>query len=100
MKFDLIIRPEAEQDMLGAFSWYEDRASGLGKEFIRCVDKALIQINRSPKTCPALYQGIRRILTRRFPFGIFYIVVGPKIIVLAILHARRDPSMWQKRKPK
>ena len=98
MKYDLIIRPEAEQDMRGAFGWYEDRVSGLGREFLRCIDVAIAQINRAPATRPVLYQDIHRILTRRFPFGIFYIVIGQRIIVLAVLHTRRDPSLWQKRK--
>ncbi len=98
MKYNLIIRPEAEQDMQGAFGWYEERVLGLGREFLRCVDVSVAQINRSPVTYPVVYQGIRRILTRRFPFGIFYIVVGQEITVLAVLHARRDPSVWHKRK--
>jgi len=97
MIYDLIIGPEAEQDIQGAYGWYEDRVSGLGKEFLRCVDAAIAQINRAPATHPVLYQDIRRILTRRFPFGIFYIMEGQRIIVLAVLHARRDPSLWQKR---
>jgi plasmid stabilization system protein ParE len=98
MKYDLIIRPEAELDMQGAFGWYEERVSGLGREFLRCVDAAIAQINRSPQTHPVIYQNVHRILTRRFPFGIFYIIAGRRIIVLAVLHARRDPSLWQKRK--
>ena len=98
MKYDLIIRPEAEEDVQGAFGWYEDRVTGLGREFLRCVDASIAQINRSPETYPVIYQDIRRNLTRRFPFGVFYIVVGQKAIVLAILHVRRDPNLWQKRK--
>ncbi len=98
MKYYLIIRPEAEEDIQGAFGWYEDRVSGLGREFLRCVDAALARINRSPDIYPAIYKGTRRALTRRFPFGVFYIIANEKIIVLAVLHARRDPSLWQKRK--
>jgi hypothetical protein len=55
MKYALIIRPEAEQDMQGAFGWYEDRVSGLGREFLRCVDASIAQINRAPQTHPVLY---------------------------------------------
>lgn len=97
MKYDLIIRPEAEQDIEVAFRWYENRVSGLGREFLRCVDAALSQINRSPSIYPIIYKNMRRILTRRFPFGIFYLIDDKKIVVLAVLHARRDPHLWQKR---
>ena len=44
MKYDLIIRPEAQSDIQGAFGWYEDRVSGLGKEYLRCIDAAIAQI--------------------------------------------------------
>lgn len=98
MKYDLIIRPEAEKDIQGAFGWYEDRVAGLGREFLRCVDASIAQINRAPVTYPIIHQNIRRILTRHFPFGVFYIIIGHKIVELAVLHARRDPSLWQKRK--
>ena len=98
MKYNLILRPEAEQDMQGAFGWYEDRVTGLGRQFLRHVDTAISHVNRSPLTCPAIYRSIRRKLTRRFPFGIFYLITDDKIIVLAVLHARRAPSLWQKRK--
>jgi len=96
MKYDLIIRLEAEEDIRGAYGWYEDRVPGLGREFLRCVDVAIAQISRTPVTYPFIYQDVRRNLTRRFPFGVFYVVVGHKIIVLAVLHARRDPSLWKK----
>ena len=58
----------------------------------------MAQINRAPITSPLIYLNIRRTLTRRFPFGIFYIVINQKIVVLAVLHVRRDPHLWQKRK--
>lgn len=97
MKYDLIIRPEAEQDIQGAFGWYEDRVSGLGREFLRCLDAALSQINRFPTAYPVIYQNIRRNLTRRFPFGVFDSVDKHSIIVLAVFHVHRDPALWQKR---
>jgi plasmid stabilization system protein ParE len=97
MKYKLIIRPEAEQDMQETFRWYEDRVLGLGREFLRCIDAALAHINRSPFIYPIIYKNIHRTLPRRFPFGIFYIISHENIIVLAVLHARRAPRSWQKR---
>ncbi len=98
MKYNLIVRPEAEQDIEEAFGWYEDRISGLGQEFLRSIDAAFAQLSRSPGTYPAIYRNIRRVLIRRFPFGVFYFISEEKIIVLAVLHARRDPRLWEKQK--
>jgi len=36
---------------------------------------------------------IRRMLIRRFPYGIFYVVKDDAVVVLAVLHGRRDPSI-------
>lgn len=37
MTADLIVAPEAEQDIGEAYAWYEDRRPGLGEEFLNCV---------------------------------------------------------------
>jgi toxin ParE1/3/4 len=34
MAFNLIVRPEAEQDLSEAFRWYEERRKGLGHDFL------------------------------------------------------------------
>jgi hypothetical protein len=39
VSLSIIVRDEAEQDILEAARWYEDRAMGLGLEFIRSVDR-------------------------------------------------------------
>lgn len=44
-----------------------------------------------------IYRELRRALTRRFPYGVFYIVEETKIIVFAVFHAKRDPALWKER---
>ncbi len=97
MKYGLIIRPEARADLLDAFHWYQDRRDGLGYDFKLCVDEVFTKIQRNPLIHKVIRDGIRRSVTRRFPYGVFYIVENETIIVLAVLHARQDPVKWQKR---
>lgn len=97
MKQKVIIRPEAESDLQEAYAWYENQSKGLGADFILCVDAALSLIQRSPELYAQIHKNIRRVLTRRFPYGIFYIAEVDKIIVLAVLHVKRNPKHWQKR---
>lgn len=40
MKYPVVIRPEAEGDLRDAFSWYEDKRTGLGHDFLLQVDAA------------------------------------------------------------
>lgn len=97
MKKALIIRPEAESDLAEAYAWYEERVPGLGSDFLLRVDAALSSIKRSPGMYPFVHKNVRRCLIRRFPYGIFYVFESNQIVVLAVLHAKRDPRAWQER---
>jgi toxin ParE1/3/4 len=97
VKYRLIIRPEAEADLTGAYSWYESQLAGLGAEFLLVVEASLAAIQRNPKQYQVVHRRIRRALTRRFPFGIFYLIRRNTVTVLAVLHASRDPQVWQGR---
>ena len=93
----LIVRPEAESDAAEAYSWYETRRSGLGEEFFAVVDQAFALIERSPETFPRIHEDVRRVLTKRFPFAVFYVVTPTTISVLAVLHQASDPERWRER---
>lgn len=97
MKYRLIIRPEGEADLTEAYDWYDSQLAGLGAEFLLVVEASLAAIQRNPKQYQVIYRRIRRALTRRFPFGIFYLIRHNTVVVLAVLHASRDPHVWQER---
>ena len=97
MTYQLIVRPEAEEDIKEAYQWYEEQGVRLGDDFLLCIEEGLSKIQRDPKMYPIVYRNIRRILIRRFPFGIFYVVSSEKLVVLAVLHGRRDPKRWKNR---
>jgi len=97
MKSPLIIRPEAESDLAEAYRWYEAQVPGLGSDFLLSVDAALSSIRRNSELYPVVYKNVRRSLIRRFPFGVYYIIEKERIVVLAVMHAKRDPGTWQDR---
>ena len=51
---------------------------------------ALTRLERSPERFPLYYRGFRRVLSRRFPYKLFYRIEGDSVIVFRILHAARD----------
>ena len=67
MAAELIIAPEAEQDLADAYAWYETRRSGLGEELLTCVDACSEAISRTPDMHPVVHENYRRGLVRRFP---------------------------------
>ncbi len=68
----LVVRPAAEADIAQAALWYEQRAVGLGAEFLRAVDVALAEIARMPERFPVVHPVCRRALLRRFPYGVYF----------------------------
>jgi plasmid stabilization system protein ParE len=94
---EISIRPEAEAEMAEAFDWYEEHVPGLGSDFLLNVDAAFHAILRNPRLFPVVHQNLRRALTRRFPYQIFYVLEEHRIVVLAVFHAKRSPKCWKER---
>ena len=97
MDYNLIIRPEARVDLLDTFQWYQEQREGLGFDFKLCIDEVISTIQKNPLIHKPLFQNVRRAVTKRFPFGVFYIFDNNTIVILAVIHARRDPMNWKKR---
>lgn len=87
-------KPDAELDLESAFRWYEDQRSGLGSEFLGAVDSAVALIVSNPEACPVVRVRVRRAVLRRFPYLLFYVIEPEEIVVLACMHASRDPERW------
>jgi plasmid stabilization system protein ParE len=83
----------AARDVERAFAWYEEQRTGLGAQFREELDKTLAGVAANPESNPVVRARIRRAVLRRFPYLVFY-VVDREIIVLACLHASRDPNRW------
>jgi toxin ParE1/3/4 len=97
MDLPLIITPEAEEDLADAKRWYDRQRRGLGQDFLLCVEEALERIRRIPQGASEVLPGVRRVVVRRFPYGVFYRVDPDQIAVIAVYDSRRDPRGWQAR---
>jgi toxin ParE1/3/4 len=94
----LIVRPEAEADILKAALWYEEEA-GLGLELSAEVRGAIDRAVKNPLAYLRLRERphVRRVLVHRFPYRIFYIIRNDAVIVFAVLHASRHERQWRRR---
>ena len=94
MNWRVIIRPHAEADLQEARSWYESRRTGLGDELLDEFGRVVRLLESDPERRPFYYRDFRRLLTRRFPYKLFYRVEGDRVIVFRILHAKRK-HQWK-----
>jgi plasmid stabilization system protein ParE len=97
MIYEILIRPEAENDILDASKWYQEQLDGLGLDFLHILNETFQYLTENPHLFPVVYQDVNRVLVRRFPFAIFYKIVDHIVIVIAVFHASRNPYHWKTR---
>jgi plasmid stabilization system protein ParE len=96
----LKIRLAAEADVAETAQWYNQRQPGLGEKFIREDDQAIARVLENPLAFPVILRRheVRRVLTKRFPYRIFFSLKGEATIVVhAVLHGHRDDRHWKDR---
>jgi plasmid stabilization system protein ParE len=92
-----IVRPAAEAHIAEAALWYESRSIGMGADFLRAVDVCFEEIRRSPRSFQQIYRSVRRARIRRFPYIAYFVSTATSIQIVACMHAKRDPRLWQRR---
>jgi len=86
----LFVRTGAEADLAAARDWYERQRAGLGYEFLDEVARALNELAQAPERPRLYYRNFRRVLLRRFPYKVFYQVIGGRVVIFRVLHAKQD----------
>lgn len=97
-KYRLVADPRVDLDVAAAFEWYEKEQAGLGQEFLVELRAAYDRVADAPLQYQHLRSGIRRALVRRFPYAVYFALEEDVVVVLAMLHASRDPAEWQRRR--
>ncbi len=97
VKYILLLSDEAKKDVLEIADWYESARIGLGDAFILSLEASFAQITRNPKIFQLHELGVRFAFTKRFPYRIIFEIDGDIIVVYAILHMKRNPTIWNAR---
>jgi len=92
----VVFRPQAEDEVLEARQWYEERRVGLGREFGQAVDGIVQRIATNPLSFPRVHNETRRAVLSRFPYAIYFRVADDTVVVLAV-HGRQQPARWKHR---
>jgi hypothetical protein len=90
------ILDEAERDLIEGFRFYEAQAGGLGDYFLDSLSADIDSLRLYAGIHP-LHSGQHRLLSKRFPFAVYYEVDGKVARVNAVLDCRRDPAWIQER---
>lgn len=85
----------ASRELSEAVEYYEAQRIGLGYEFLSEVETAIERIAEFPNAWTAVTERTRRILLKRFPFGLLYEYHDDNLVVAAVMDLRRDPQHWK-----
>jgi len=92
----IVILPSARDDLADGFRFYENQAAGLGGYFLESLFSDIDSLH--------LYAGIHRrvfgshrLLSKRFPYAIYYTKESEMVFVKAILDCRKDPAFHRQR---
>ncbi len=76
---------------MAGYVWYEEKATGLGEDFLRMAYACAGELQQNPLMYPKVYGEFRRRLIRRFPYGIYFRLKEREVIVFSVFHCARDP---------
>ncbi len=87
----------ALQDLNDGFLFYEAQERGLGDYFAACLRADIEGLRVYGGIHRVVYRDYHRLLSRVFPYGVFYTMHGDDVVVWAVVDLRRDPE-WIRRK--
>jgi len=90
--------PEALAEYEEAARYYAGCQEGLELRFIASVEAAVRQLTVSPDRWLVIEQDVRRCLTKVFPYAILYSIEDDYVLIIAVMHCRREPGYWRRRR--
>ncbi len=90
------ILDEAQRDLVEGYRFYEGQVEGLGDYFLDSLFSDIDSLQFYAGVHP-VYFGYNRLLSKRFPFAVYYRVENGMVRVYAVLDCRQNPSWTRTR---
>ena len=90
MKFVIIVKPLAVENIQKAYSWYENELLGLGEEFLDEWESLANHISIYAELYPKKYKSFRQTVLKRFPYVVVYEIDGQDIIIYNVISMKRS----------
>lgn len=94
----VLFREVAEAELEAAWKRYREIDPGVGHRFLDQIDAALARAVDNPESYQVVEADLRHVRLRRFPHALYFRLVGPALVVVAVVHPSRDPSTWKGRR--
>lgn len=97
MPRSIVLHEAADAEALEAYEWYAQRDSMAAEGFRSELRDAMDRIAEKPELAPPFEGDVRRSLLNGYPYGVLYEVGPDAVMVIAIMHLRREPGYWRSR---
>ena len=87
----IVILPSARDDLAKGIAFYEDREAGVGDYFLESLFSDIDSLRLYAGTHRHVF-GYHRLLSKRFPYAIYYSMEGDTVYVWAVVDCRQDPK--------
>jgi len=91
------ILESAREDLDLGRSFYEQQKTGLGDYFLDSLFSDIESLTLFAGVHPVHFERYHRLLSRRFPFAVYYQVEGDIVRIHAILDCRQNPDTGAQR---
>lgn len=86
------ILDKAEDDLVAGFHFYEEQETGLGTYYIESLYSDIESLKLYAGIHRKAYRDFHRMLSKRFPFAIYYKTSLSIAYVHAVVDSRRSPA--------
>ncbi len=83
---------EAVQDLADGMAFYETQQEGLGDYFLNCLAADIESLGMTAAIHRKVYRDYFRLLSRVFPYAVYYTGNKDTMMVWAVLDCRRNPA--------
>ena len=90
--FEIRISEDALEDLQDGFWFYEAQEPGVGDYFLTCLRADIEGLKFTAGIHRVLYKDYHRLLSRVFPYAVFYTFEESVATVWAVIDCRRDPK--------
>ena len=93
----ITLHSEAKKDLIDGYCFYENQEETIGHYFLDYLYSDIDSLIITAGTHQKSYNNLYRMLSKRFPFAIYYTITNETIQVEAILDCRKKPAWIRKR---
>lgn len=88
---------DASQDLIDGYHFYERQSEGVGRYFLSSLIADIESLVLNARIYRIIFDDYHCLVSKRFPFAVYYKIEEDIVVVHAVLDSRRDPESIRRR---